>query len=338
MKKVSLKDIAQIAGVVPSTVSMVLNGKAKENRISDAVAEKIMAIAKEVGYSPNQVAVSLRTGSSKIIGLIVEDISNIFYATIASVIEDELKSEGYRIVYCSTKNDPVNGVELINMLSQRQVDGYIITPVEGMEDSLRNLKNQQKPVILIDRFPPGLDISHVLVNDEKGIIDGVNHLHERGYKNIGLITVDLGQVHMNYREKAFKKYHADNGHPLKEELVLKIPYDLEVEGMIAMVCDFLSRSEELDALFFTTNYLCIIGLQALKRLNKNIPGDIAVLCFDDSDVFELYPPGISSIRQPVEEIGKRAVSLLMDCLDSPGNAITVEHVLLPATLIQRGST
>lgn len=338
MKKISLKDIAKMAGVGQSTVSMVLNGKAKENRISDPVAEKIINIARQVGYTPNQVAVSLRTGSSKIIGLIVEDISNIFYATIASVIEDELKSQGYRIVYCSTKNDPVNGVELINMLSQRQVDGYIINPVEGMEKSLADLKNQHKPVILIDRFSPDLDISHVLVNDEKGIYDGIDHLRQRGYKNIGFITVDLGQVHMNYREKAFIKYHEANQLALHHDRLLKVRYDLKPEEMITKVCDFIEQHPDMDALFFATNYLCITGLQALKKLNKSIPEDIAVLCFDDSEIFQLYPPGISTIRQPVEDIAKRAVKLLMSCLESPGTKMPAEHILLPGTLIQRGST
>src|SRR5690349_555912 len=115
MRKVSLKEIAKIAGVVPSTVSFVLNGKAKEMRISTELADRIKTIAENSGYVPNQVAVSLRTGYSKILGLIVEDISNVFFATLAKTIEDEVQSFGYRVVYCSSENDKTKGNELINM-------------------------------------------------------------------------------------------------------------------------------------------------------------------------------------------------------------------------------
>src|SRR5919112_3360214 len=105
MKRVSIKDIAKQVGVVPSTVSFVLNGKAKEMRISDELAEKIKAVVKEKGYQPNHTAVSLRTGRTKILGLIVEDISNVFFATLAKIIEDEVYAMGYKILYCSTENN-----------------------------------------------------------------------------------------------------------------------------------------------------------------------------------------------------------------------------------------
>src|SRR5688500_556217 len=123
MKKVSIKDIARMAGVAPSTVSFVLNGKAKAMRISDSLAEKVVAVAEEQGYRPNQLAVSLRTGKSKILGLVVESISGHFFGSLAKVIEEEAEHYGYRVVYCSTDNNSKKGHELIRMLSMRQVDG-----------------------------------------------------------------------------------------------------------------------------------------------------------------------------------------------------------------------
>lgn len=338
MKKITIKDIAKMAGVVPSTVSSVLNGNAIKNRISNALAQKILTIAKQVGYSPNQVAVSLRTGSSKLIGLLVEDISNLFYAMIASTIEDELKKYGYRVVCCSTKNDPINGSELLNMLYQRQVDGYIITPVEGMETNLISLKEQQKPIILIDRFFHGLELSYVLVDDHKGINDGMNHLIEKGYRNIAFVTTDLGQEHMNYREKAFKEFLIKHDIEFQDSHLLKIPYKMEMAPMIERINSFITNSNSIDALFFATNYLCIAGLQSLQRLKKSIPNDIAILCFDDHDIFEIYPPGITVIRQPIKEIGQTAVKLLMQRIESPNDNLTHSQIVLPGNLILRGST
>lgn len=338
MKGPSIKDIAKMAGVSPATVSSIINGKTAHRRISSEVADKVLSIVKEVGYTPNQVAVSLRTGSSKIIGLLVEDISNIFYASLASIIEDELKLHGYRVVYCSTKNDPANCVEFINMLYHRQVDGYIITPVEGTEESLLNLYRTKKPVILIDRYFKELDLSHILVDDKKGIFDGMEHLLQNGYKNIGFVTVDLKQTQMNGREKAYTEFLSANGMPLKESNVLKIPYRTSNEKMIESIMEFVETNRSLDALFFVTNYLTIAGLQALQRLNRKIPGDIAVLSFDDHDIFSIYPPGISAIRQPIERIGHDAVELLMDYLKSPQVLAKRVHQFIPGELIERGST
>lgn len=338
MNKPSIKDIAKMAGVSPATVSSIINGKTADRRISTEVADKVMAIVKKVGYTPNQVAVSLRTGSSKIIGLLVEDISNIFYASLASIIEDELKLHGYRVVYCSTKNDPANCIEFINMLYQRQVDGYIITPVEGIEATLLNLYHTKKPVILIDRYFKDLDLSYILVDDKKGIYDGMEHLITNGFRNIGLVTVDLQQTEMNSREKAYNEFLKANNIPFKENHLLKIPYRLNTEKTIEMIIEFLSEQKELDALFFVTNYLTMAGLQALQRLNKKIPEDLGVLSFDDHDIFSIYPPGISAIRQPIERIGHDAVELLMDYLKSPHVLAKRVHQFIPGELIVRGST
>lgn len=327
-----------MAGVAPSTVSTILNGKEANRGISSSLAEKVLKIAQKVGYTPNQVAVSLRTGSSKIIGLLVEDISNVFYASIASIIEDELKTHGYRVVYCSTKNDPANCVELINMLYLRQVDGYIITPVEGVEDNLIAISEKNKPVILIDRYFPELALSHVLVDDKKGIDDGLAHLVQRGYKNIGLVTVDLEQTQMNYREKAFYEFFADEKRQTISKRILKVPYRMPSAKVTKMIESFIRQSPRLDALFFTTNYLCIDGLKSLQRLSMEIPRDMAVLCFDDHELFDIYPPGISAICQPIEKIGKTAVTILLDQLKSNTELVKFTHELIPGKLIKRGST
>ena len=138
MKRVSLKDIARIAGVSPSTVSFVLNGKAKQMRISETLATKIIEVAKKEGYHPNPVAVSLRTGKSQILGLIVETISGNFFASLSRIIEEEAARYGYKVVYTSTENNHQKGKELIGMLSQRQVDGYIITPTPVWNRILKN--------------------------------------------------------------------------------------------------------------------------------------------------------------------------------------------------------
>lgn len=326
-----------MAGVSPSTVSSILNGKEENRRISSSLAKKVLTIAKEAGYAPNQIAVSLRTGSSKIIGLLVEDISNIFYASVAGTIEDELKKYGYRVVYCSTKNDPSNCIELIDMLYQRQVDGYIITPVEGTKETLTSLSERNKPVILIDRYFSDLDLSFVLVDDKKGIYDGMNHLVENGFRKIGFVTVDLQQTQMNYREQAYREFIREYSIKDGENRILKIPWGIGTEESIELISGFIKGHPEMDALFFTTNYLCIAGIQSLQRMQIQIPDQMAVLSFDDHDLFEIYPPGITALRQPIEQIGHTAVELLMTFIAN-NKSSGHKHVFIEGELNKRGST
>ncbi len=153
-------------------------------RISETLEKKIKDVAKKEGYHPNQVAVSLRTGQSKILGLIVESIGGHFFGALARVIEAEAEKFGYRIIYCSTENDPNKGRDMIRMLSQSQVDGYLITPVEGMENDIKELMKHRKPLVLIDGYYPEVSAPYVLVDNAAGVTRGMTHLIEKGYRKI----------------------------------------------------------------------------------------------------------------------------------------------------------
>ena len=336
MKRISIKDIASIAGVVPSTVSFVLNGKAKQMRISDSVAERILAVAQAEGYSPNHIAVSLRTGRSRILGLIVEDISNPFFAALAKTIEEEANALGYRIVYCSTENNSKRGSELVTMLSHSQVDGFLITPLPGMEKVIKKIKEQEKPVVFIDRYLPGINVSHVLLDNRDGVKKGMEHLLEKGYQKIGFVTVDLKQVQMEQRKEAYEHILSQQKKTAYKSLVLNLPFNYKPEPAIQQIKDFV-RKNELDAIFFATNYLGIIGIEAITQMNLQIPRDLAIVCFDDHDIFKLYPPGITTVRQPIQQMAQTAVSLLMDQLNDKED-LSLNHTELKGELVVRGST
>jgi LacI family transcriptional regulator len=337
MKRVSLKDIARIAGVSPSTVSFVLNGKAKQMRISEALADKIMEVAKKEGYQPNPVAVSLRTGKSQILGLIVENISGNFFASLARIIEDEAARFGYKVVYSSTDNNHQKGKELIGMLSQRQVDGYIITPTPGMEQDIKELIADNKPVVLMDSYFPGIDVPHVLVNNYEGVTRGMDHLIENGYRRIGFVTVDLNLVQIEERLKAYYDSLKKHNIETSDDRVLRIRYDYEREEAIMRISDFITNPPGLDAIFFATNYLGLLGLESIHRLGLRLPADLGMISFDDHDVFRLYPPGITCIRQPVEEIAKAALGLLMDQLGKT-SVMTNDKIEIAPQLVKRGTT
>jgi LacI family transcriptional regulator len=338
MKKVSIKDIAKLSGVSTSTVSFVLNGKAKEMRISEPIAEKIVEIAKRNGYHPNQLAVSLRTGKSKILGLIVENISGHFFGALAKVIEEEAERYGYKVVYCSTDNISQKGHELIKMLSMRQVDGYLITPTDGMENDILDLVARNKPVVLMDSYFPQIAVPHVLVDNRQGVGEGMEHLIKKGYKKIGFVTIDLNQVQMLQREAAYIRSLKKHKIKFDKHLVLQLPYNYKKEEGISKIADFIKSNKGLEGIFFSTYYLGITGLESIKRLGLQIPNDIAMVCFDDHDLFRLYSPGITIIQQPTEELAKTAIALLMQQMDNHAPLLKRNQVELAAKFILREST
>ena len=152
MKKITIKDIATEAQVSISTVSFVINDKGEKMGISPAVIKKVQEVADKLNYRPSMIATSLRTGKTRSIGLIVEDISNQFFAELARVIEDEAKSIDYRVFYCSTGDDNDRSEELVQSLLQANVEGFIITPTKNLEKTISHLLKLQKPVVLIDRY------------------------------------------------------------------------------------------------------------------------------------------------------------------------------------------
>jgi LacI family transcriptional regulator len=333
MKSLSIKDIAVKAGVSITTVSFIINGKARDKSISEAVIKKVEKIIVESGYKPNQIARSLRTGNSNIIGLIVEDISNSFFSRIARLIEDKAYKKGYKIIYSSTENRIEKAKELINMFKSRKVDGYIISPIKGLEEDIQQLMADNKPVILFDRNLPDLNTNYVGADHFKATYHSVEHFIKQGKKKISLITIDIDVQQITERLAAYKKALTDYDIPYDEKLVLKVHFNQnENETMVQMAKLF--QTEEIDAVLFATNYLAISGLKVLKQTGKKIGDDFSVIAYDDHEVFELHTPGISAVQQPLEEIAETVIQLILSQLSSK-TKLDNQHIILPAKLIER---
>ena len=310
MKAVSIKDIAEQVGVSTTTVSFVLNGKAKEKRISEELKNKILDLASRLNYRPNQVARGLRTGQTHTLGLIIEDISNPFFANLAKAVEEEADKFGYTVMFCCTENNEKKASDLLHMLKHRQMDGFIITPTAGMENEVKRLGEEGRPVVLIDRYFPELDTSFVTVDNFKGAFDATSKLISCGYKRIGLVTTESRLVQMQKRLEGYKAaFHHGDLKP-DDRLVFKLGFDHNHDQAVKQIMEFIGR-EKVDAVFFTTNYLGVYGLESLRLSGKKIPDQIGVICFDDNDLFRLGTPAISVIAQPIVEIGQQAVASLL---------------------------
>src|SRR5687768_11085945 len=175
------------------------------------MVEKVEKYIEEVGYNTNSLARSLRTGKSNIIGLMVESISNPFFANIARQIEKKAYKNGYKIIYSSTDNDTKRTKELIQMFSERHVDGYIISPPEGIEDDIAALVDSGIPVVFFDRYLPGVEVDSVTIDNIISSYDAIKYLIKSGYKNIGFITLDSLQTQMQDRLAGYEKAMNENG-------------------------------------------------------------------------------------------------------------------------------
>lgn len=179
-KKLSINDIANELGIAKSTVSFVLNGKAKEKRISDELADKVLKFVAESGYQRSHLAQSLSTGKTKMICLLVEKISDYFFWHIAYYLEEVTYQNGYKIIYCSTENDQEKTWQLLALLRLRQVDSYIITPPEGIEADISALIEAKIPVVLFDRYLTSVPTNYVGLDNFNGTFIATKHRAETG--------------------------------------------------------------------------------------------------------------------------------------------------------------
>jgi len=334
MKALSIKDIALKANVSITTVSFIINGKAKEKSISDAVIKKVQQIIIDSGYKPNQIARSLRTGNSNIIGLIIEDISNSFFSRIARLIEDKAYKKGYKIIYSSTENSVEKAQDLINMFKTRKVDAYIISPIKGIEEDIQLLLNENKPVILFDRNLPALNTNYVGANHFVASYQAIESFIKQGKKNIALVTTDIDVQQIIERFEGYKKAIIDYALPYQEDLVLKIPFNQAEASTIKQIKQ-LFKNKEVDAVLFATNYLAISGLKVLKQMEKKLDENFSVIGYDDHEAFELHTPSISTIQQPLEEIAETIIKLILTQLSSKSK-LPDQQIIIPAKLILRG--
>ncbi len=320
--------------VSKTTISFVLNGKAEENGISKAVQKKILNHIEKVGYRPNRMAQGLRTGKSKTIGMLIEDISDAFFSSIARKFEEIFGQKGYRIIYGSTGNDTEVTKDLIQVFRNHQVDGFIIAPSPGIEKDIEELLQDKIPVVIFDRPTEDIDINCVMVDNFMGTCKAMQHLIDNNYTNTAMITLASEQRQMKERERGYRSSMADAG--LKSRIV-KVKYHEQKEKAIADIEQFLKTNPEVDSIFFMTNYLAEAGLEAITNLALKIPEQLGVVVFDDANLFRLFKPTITAISQPIERICDQAVQLMFEQIESK-EATSPKVIQLPTTLHVRNST
>lgn len=335
-KKTSLKDIAQKAGVSTALVSYVLNGKEKESRVGQEIAAKIKQIAKDLHYQPNHLAKSLRSGKTHTIGLIIADISNPFFANIARVVEDEAKRNGYTVIIGSSDENPDKSRDLLNVLINRQVDGFIIVSSEDSAEQVRDLKEKNIPFVLLDRYFPDIQTDYVSTDHYKAAYDAGNHLITNGYKRIGMIAYKSQLFHMHERIRGYQDALKDSRMPAQKNWLKKVRFSHIESEVRAAIDELIALEQPVDALIFATYGLAINGLKYINELRLRVPDDLAIVSFGQAEVFDLYYCPITYLKQPIGLLGQTAVGLLVEKLKNRQKG--PDQILMKAELIIRDSS
>ena len=301
----TIRDVAAQAGVSVGTVSRVLNGKSVSNRVLALVNSAIQ----NLGYSPNAVAQSMRTKSTRAVGLIINDISNPLFSGIAKSLDDCLSENDYSLLIASTNNDPKRERVIVESLKQRRVDGLVIAVTDEGDESIKSiLRSVEFPIVLLDR---DLDIAADSVWDEhaSGMKKALRYLFDLGHEDIALITGDNSIRPGRERVRGFREAFRENGRQVPEKRI--------IQGRLNSLFGY----EEASRLFESSNSpsAVIAGgnqilsgiLRAIRQHNIRVPDDISLISCDEVDIAALMDPPITVISRDIVKVGREAAGLLL---------------------------
>lgn len=325
----TLSELSKLLDLSPSTVSRVLNGNSKKYRISDQTVKKVQNAAIKYNFKLNQIAQNLRLKRTNTIGLVIPDISNPFFANLARKIEIELRKHGKLILLCDTNDDTELEIETISLMMTRQVDGLLIAPVGLFSEHLNNL--QELPTVLIDRYYKNISIPYVSTNNFKGAYQATKYLIERNHKKICCLQGLTNTISNLERVRGFNQAIADFNISTKDIKI--IGSDFSLENGYKSASEILSNEDIPTAFFALGNQIAFGTLKAIKEKGLIVPDDISLISFDEQPYFELTVPSITTIKQPIEQIGQIATEMLFDLI----NKKDVKSQLILATMIERNS-
>ncbi len=325
----TLKDVAREAGVSARTVSRVLN---REPRISERTRKRVMAKVEALGFRPNLMARNMRVGSrDAAVGLVIPDLANPFFGTVASGVEEVIRTRGLNLVIASSDEDPDRERSVVTTLLERQVMALILVPSAGSDHRyLRHERRHGLPIAFLDRPPAGVAADAVLSDNFEGAARAVAHLVRHGHRRIGFLGDEPAMLYT--RRERYRGYR----HAL-EAASVEIDPELIDHGhhegdAAAATIRLVEREHPPTAIFAANNLACMGALIALTRAHRR---DVALVGFDDFTLADAFEPGTSVVAQDPERLGVTGAELVLARLD--GDRSGARTVVLPTELVARGS-
>lgn len=334
-KKTSIKDIANVLGVSPSTVSRALNDSP---RISRKTRVAVQQVAEKLGYQPNQLANALRSGKSYLVGVIIPRNNSAFFSSVVENIEKVLNKEGYNIIIALSYESYEKECNNIDSLLFTQVDGIIASIAnETIElDYYRKIKEKGIPLILFDRGGDDLEVDYVGIDDYNSSHIIIDHLVGRGCKKIAHISGFSHKRIYKHRLMGYRDALQKNNLQFNERLIIES--NLRIEDGRRVMKQFLELSERPDAVYAAGDFAALGALQVLLESGIKVPQEIALVGFSNESFTSYVSPPISTINQHSEQIGKKAAELFLERIKNPSQEEGVSKVIIDAQLIVRGSS
>ena len=329
---ITISDIARGLNLSTTTVSFVLSGIGTEKGVSKKTQERILNYAKSINYQPNLLARSLIKGKSNTIGVLVPSIGDSFYAKLLKELESEAEKRGYIMIMSSSERIYEREVKMIAAMRSKRVDGMIIAPTEHLQAELNNLLNDDFPFVLIDRFYPDVSTNYVIVNDVNTTYKLVRNLIDKGRKRIAFITVDTKISALADRLLGYKNA-LDSAHiPFDPKIYCEVPRN-NYSRYIGDVLEKLFRENpDVDALYFTAHYLASEAVMYMYKKNMNIDS-YGLATVHTNPVIEVLSPKMSVARIPLDVIGRNAVDILIEDINSGGKATKMGSIISTEIII-----
>jgi len=332
---VTIYDIAARANVSAMTVSRVIN---QPERVSAKTRERVLKVMDELNYVPNGMARSLVLQESKILFLLVTDIRNPFYTTLARGAEDAAAESGFRLLFGNSDESLDKESTYIETILKARVDGALIAPSgDASLPNLERLHRHKVPFVLLDREVPGIDCDIVLGDSISGARQLVGHLYELGHRRIALVNGSLSVSSARYRQEGYREALKTYGLPIDERYMLETEFGLEHDP--TDIEAWLKRLDPMPtAIVAGNNVIALRVIRLLRAAGIGVPEQVSVACFDDFGPFSGVDPFVTVAAQQAYQFGHAGMRLLIERIRARGEERPRKRIMLPTALILRKST
>jgi LacI family transcriptional regulator len=334
-KKTTIYDIAKELNITAATVSRALNDNP---RISKKTRDLVITTAARLNYKQNRLALALKSGKSKNVGVVVPFINRNFFSSVIRGIEDELYPKGYHVIISQTHEDRDRELKIIQNLLDAQVEGILLSTCFSNNErgNLEPLLKKSTPFIFFDRSLSFANISSATIDDYQGGYDATKHLIDQGCQRIAHFYVDQQIELYKNRLQGYKDALSNNGIDINEEYIIALKSDVEAGKEAAE--KLMKLAVPPDAIFSSTDYALLGAIKHLQTLSIKIPDDFCVVGFSNESFTQYLEPSISSVDQSPVEMGKMAAKVFLEQMVSGESGKPPKNVVLPAKLIIRKSS
>ncbi len=331
--RVTIKDIAKELGISPSTVSRALKDHPD---ISPDTKKAVNELAEKLNYTPDPIALSLKSRKSKIIGIIVPEIVHYFFSTVIHGIEDLAYKSGYNVMVCESNESFEREVQNVDALLSSRVEGILVSTSKSTQniDHFKKIMDVGVPLVFFDRICKDIKTDRVIVDDEEGAFQAVNHMIKTGCQRIVHLSAPGHMLISQNRKQGYIRALESNQMEVDPGLIVKCD---SVEDTIKIIPGFLKQTPRPDGFFAVNDLTAAAALKIVKENGLNVPEDISIVGFTNGIISDLTDPSLSTVEQHGYEIGKEAAQLLIDRLEKEEEYPAITRVI-ETKFIVKGST